>query len=639
MEQRWLNPDERTSKWNAFEEEDLEQDRVADKLETEFNLRFENRTSTAGARDIQSQRITAETRRTRARQSKLERKMEHQRKLAGDRAKLAELRKERLEQMLRRLAKEGGRPIGDEEVRVVVSNAEGMSEGDALEYLMAKLFAGEYYAESKTGKTGGEQEDGEKMLRYLERIEEDFDLEEEEDENSVCSQKLDQVLKDLRDVEKPGKGKKKSTDKASAKTPNNPNLTTQNKKSNNIQTDKDPIDEDDLDISEEEPENETFGNSNLETNQAPTTDAHSLWFYCDICAKGIKPLKFRFECEQCPDFTICKRCKTSQKHAHKLKKFKVPAECVPPSDAEISEILGRLPVCGDCRQKLFVETGFFQKIEPATADSSDRLCEACFTHKSDQIQEQIQNEQDITETDQQNSESDPVKTAKMHNQDYLDFDPSQYTHVGLGTMTERAPNAAFDQAKNELQAILEQGPRETQLQELDATTQDQAQALLGAQYEYVDVAPQSFGLNDAELLYADETILNQMLSTKKLITYQELSLTPPERKRLNKMRNLVRKSAKINQRLVQVELELAAEESRLKKLAKRSGRGKREWEAFLTVKSRKLEREEARAQKQHERMYVLLGLKLKQQTRQWDLGEIGDVEGVTKQRLSYYNFK
>ena len=571
--------------------------------------------------------------------------MENQRKLAGDRAKLAELRKERIEQMLRRLAKEGGRPISDEEVRVIVSNAEGMSEGDALEYLMAKLFAGEYYEGSETGKIGGEgdQEDGEKMLRYLEKIEEDFDLEEEEDENSVCIETLDQVLKNLGGVEKSGKGKTKSTDTKPATNSKIPNLTSQNKKSNNKKTDKDEtlIDEDDLDISEEEaqPENEKFGDSNLETNQAPTTDAHSLWFYCDICTKGIKPLKFRFECEQCPDFTICKKCKGSQKHAHKLKKFKVPAECMPPSDAEISEILGRLPVCGDCRQKVFVETGFFQKIEPATADSSDRLCEACFTQKSEQVHEQIQQEQENSETEQQNTESDLVKTAKNHNQDYLDFDPSKYTHVGLGTMTERAPNAAFDQAKTELQAILEQGPRQTQLQELDTTTRDQAQALLGAQYEYVDVAPQSFGLNDAELLYADETILNQMLSAKKLITYQELSLTPPERKRLNKMRNLVRKSAKINQRLVQVELELAAEDSRLKKLAKRSGRGKREWEAFLTVKSRKLEREEARAQKQHERMYVLLGLKLKQQTRQWDLGEIGDVEGVTKQRLSYYNFK
>lgn len=54
------------------------------------------------------------------------------------------------------------------------------------------------------------------------------------------------------------------------------------------------------------------------------------------------------------------------------------------------------------------------------------------------------------------------------------------------------------------------------------------------------------GLTDAELFFADDKILNQMLSLKKLFPYREGELGEKERRKMAKMRALVRQSAEEN---------------------------------------------------------------------------------------------
>ena len=48
---------------------------------------------------------------------------------------------------------------------------------------------------------------------------------------------------------------------------------------------------------------------------------YDVWYACDGCFQPIKEGKFRYDCEVCPNFTLCKTCfSKNKKHLHTFKK-------------------------------------------------------------------------------------------------------------------------------------------------------------------------------------------------------------------------------------------------------------------------------------------------------------------------------
>ena len=46
------------------------------------------------------------------------------------------------------------------------------------------------------------------------------------------------------------------------------------------------------------------------------------------CLKGIKELEPRYDCFQCEDYTVCKKCFELKVHNHKMRKNIVPEGCI-----------------------------------------------------------------------------------------------------------------------------------------------------------------------------------------------------------------------------------------------------------------------------------------------------------------------
>lgn len=71
-----------------------------------------------------------------------------------------------------------------------------------------------------------------------------------------------------------------------------------------------------------------------------------IWWYCDSkiyilfietkyfikifqdCSKGIQELQPHFDCLECEDYTLCKKCYEDVEHEHKLRKGIVPEGCI-----------------------------------------------------------------------------------------------------------------------------------------------------------------------------------------------------------------------------------------------------------------------------------------------------------------------
>lgn len=102
----------------------------------------------------------------------------------------------------------------------------------------------------------------------------------------------------------------------------------------------------------------------------------SIWFYCDSCYRGLQPLESRFDCLDCGDYSECKRCADARGHPHKMKKFIIPESCVPPSDEQIMEILGKLLLCNKCSEKMDDTCLYYKHKE----EEDYFLCEACFSY-------------------------------------------------------------------------------------------------------------------------------------------------------------------------------------------------------------------------------------------------------------------
>lgn len=63
-------------------------------------------------------------------------------------------------------------------------------------------------------------------------------------------------------------------------------------------------------------------------NKRHQDEGYAMWFVCDDqeCLKPIKEGHFRFDCQQCDNFTFCEKCyRSNTTHVHKFNKSKVPA--------------------------------------------------------------------------------------------------------------------------------------------------------------------------------------------------------------------------------------------------------------------------------------------------------------------------
>jgi protein KRI1 len=352
-------------------------------------------------------------------------------------------------------------------------------------------------------------------------------------------------------------------------------------------------DESEVELKDEEVENfeEKQEEEKVIQPELPTPIANQIWWYCDICKKGIQPQTYKFECPQCPDFTSCKKCERLADHPHKLTKSKVPVDSVPPSDDQILQLLNLQKTCIDCNEKVFNEIGYYVYKEN---NEEFYYCEDC-------------------------------KTT------YEEEDKFEYVSNRVNRIDQ---DLKGDGMREKLKDILHEGMGGEETEG----------------YEYVDVKPDSFGLTDSELLYADERILNQMISTKRMVTYKEIELSGRDKVRIRKMRNSVRKSAEINKKLTTKIVQLNEEGRALKLLSKKSKKGQKDYDRFLESKEATIAKYERKAQMDQDRICVMLGMKIKEKPNQnielettagsKNVSESSDsLLKVSSKRLSYYNLK
>ena len=143
------------------------------------------------------------------------------------------------------------------------------------------------------------------------------------------------------------------------------------------------------------------------------------WFVCDAhdCLKPIKEGAFRFDCQQCDNFTFCERCyRKNTQHAHKFVKAKVPMGQGPPQNCE--ELISKAYMrCCECLQPLLdvnkrVYTCIDKKCSP-DPEAGDALywCKQCkedkpHEHKLERVKGQagfpfLQAHEDLTDAQKQ----------------------------------------------------------------------------------------------------------------------------------------------------------------------------------------------------------------------------------------------
>jgi protein KRI1 len=94
------------------------------------------------------------------------------------------------------------------------------------------------------------------------------------------------------------------------------------------------------------------------------------WWLCDGCEEGIPENRWRFDCLECPNFTLCEACRAKVVHEHRLKRLKVPLGCAPPSN--VVKVL-----CDDCGKDISREMQF-----DCTQCDDFSVCEQCLESTS-----------------------------------------------------------------------------------------------------------------------------------------------------------------------------------------------------------------------------------------------------------------
>ncbi|KAL4456193.1 hypothetical protein ABPG74_014154 [Tetrahymena malaccensis] len=563
-----------------FEDKDLEEEDEADRFEAKYNFRYEepgaNEVVTYGRKAQDSLRQKDSTR-AEKRKEREERKKEEKKKIEEEMKQMKSATRNAILERVHKIQE----IAGTKEIKTDINKLleEDFDDQKFSKYL-EKQFDSDYYEEEDSHLD--ELKEYEKNLKKQEKQEQQMELE-----------KLGIDKKSLKKIEK-------SVKKAADKDDNE-----------DISSDWSDVEDEDDDMDEEQDENDGKQNAqqdddkdnvlNVKTNiplaikknlkdneiQAMTQpdkgeDGLYLWWYCDNCKKGIQPGQFRFDCQECPDYTLCKICNEGQFHDHPLKKQIVPKNCVPPTDEEIQELLQEYQVCKKCNIKLDDYCSYYQ----LNSNNEVVLCDECF-------------------------DQEKIISKKLYS--YVEA-----KKVDLEAIAENDPQALKKYVTDdEIQNLVDQ------YYNLDY--EDVITGGIKTRFKYMDVKPDSYGLSDEQLLFADSNVLNKYVSIKKLAPYRDDEGFVKSKNLKNKsVIKQIEKSTKINKKIVKKDTEkgLTTKEDlkKLKKLDKKK---------YLKEKSKLDQEKQKKKQEEEEKQKPKLVLE--------DLSKQEQIK-VSQKRLKSYGF-
>ena len=526
---RWAREQERADR------EDEQREAEMDDYEEKLNFRFERQGGnkiTTYERDVEETMRQKDSKRAELRKAREERKQTEAASFKTEADVLKQIKREEIEKKVRQLMQAGGlrREAAEDALKLALKGEFSDQQYDSA---MATAFDDGYYE--------AEEEDEEQLKKYVQEVDENIDKilagtePREEDRAQAAKPDEDVALKATSNLPIMLK-KKLGKEEAAA-------------------------------MSE-----------SLQTN---------LWWYCDNCGRGIRPLEARYDCMECEDYTECKQCSELNGHDHKMKRFIVPEGCAPPQNEQVEAYLERLLKCLKCAAKIdSTHTHFRSKEDPDYV-----LCESCLHY------------------------------SKKNNK--KQFEKVLPTALNVFKIVE-----AGDFQQLEGVASEELGRMIDEYHKLDY--EDVIAGGLKTRFKYVKVQGEDYKLDDDDMIYADDRVLNRYLSVKKIAPYKPAEISDKHRKKMKKLLSLVKLSAAKNKQMVTQHIELNREEEHLKLLARRSAKYKKKLEKFLEKKERLLRQQERRIEEQEEQEPVKLA-----DYSQVEFVDVNDT-GVSGNRLKSY---
>lgn len=496
LKKKWIDRGINNPIAQEVDEEDEQLDEKVDEFEEKYNFRFEEENAhklTSYSRKVEDTVRGETSKRKEIREKEKQKKEEKMDKLKGEIDFLKQAKKDKIMERIMQLKKISG--ISNPEFDRLIKEAIDGDFDVNYDRLMETIFNDQYY--------DAPENEEDQIKHYLKTIEQEFDNDESDEEMENRTSK--DRNKDQIDFD----------------------MVTREKEEGLIPKPSIPI--------------HMKHNINDQEAEALKASLQAIWWYCDICLQGIKPLESRFDCLTCPDHSECKNCAQARSHEHKLKKFIVPEGCIPPSNEEIQKLVGRFKFCEQCNEKIMEGDGYYQN----KTNSSLFICGGCIVYLG----------------------------PGMKLRDFTEIKPQNRSDKGDKKIVASGADETLNDLLNEYRNL---------------DFEDVIAGNIKTRYEYIDVSPEGFGLTDAELMFADDKLLNQMISIKKLAPYKDGNLSAKDREKIRKLRTLVKESAERNQKRFLKETELLRQEEELKQKAKKSEKAKKEYDAFMAEKEERL---------------------------------------------------
>lgn len=293
--------------------------------------------------------------------------------------------------------------------------------------------------------------------------------------------------------------------------------------------------------------------------------------------KAIPSGQYRYDCEQCDNFSFCERCfKKNTKHVHKFKRLKNSNDLAPPENCE--ELIAQsYMLCSNCKDSLL--------------DLNKRvyICKECSPDfEAGNIVYWCQKCKETTEHEH--------KRSKFKG----------FVHE------EEAEGDGKKKNSNKLDMLLQEY--------YDLDCEDViAGGSLKTRFKYTNVPKEDFGLTEEEIFLLDDRQLNKIVSMKKLRPYRHLDETgqPLPEDQLKKARPNIHRIRKLKQ-------EFKEEIEQKRRLVKENQ------QAFLELQKEQLtgssthalskaERKQAKQEKKNKQLkYQLLAKRAKKEQEQAD---------------------
>lgn len=433
-DENMTGPDYTHNPFEVADKEDEARDEEVNDYERKINFRFEEDGGTkikTYERDIADTLRRKDTKRSEKRKEKQERKKIELDEFKQEADMMKKIKKGQIEEKIRKIVEVAGMDMNmTESIKELMK---GEFDEDKYEETMNKMFDDEYFEK--------EDENEEDLKRYVDEIEDIYD-------RAIQGEK-----------------------------PLPPNPNKPQPKEGTLEYDKEMI----LNPKPSIPISLKKKLNNVEAKEM-AKNLDSIWFYCDNCYRGLKPLEPRFDCMECSDYSECKQCSGLKTHTHKMKKFIVPEGCVPPSDDEILEILGRMVLCNKCEEKLDDTTLYYKH----NIEEDYFLCEACMNYDMKNAKDSSKNFTKIAP-----KHINPMKSLEEGNLQQL---------KGKNPLLDRLIE---DYEKIDFEDVIAGG--------------------LKTRFHYTDVSSDGFLLDDDELLFCDDNLLNKYMSIKKFAPYADLT--------------------------------------------------------------------------------------------------------------------